>query len=214
MENKVLFIISSAISITTHPLSYSAIRSTFSLEERAKQTLHTIHSIRTAMPNAKILLIETGNQKDLPYKIEDEVDQYLYLGNKQIIRNAVDGPYKGLGEVLGLYLANRWIRKFDAEYYFKISGRYFLNDEFHAKYWMKEGYSGKVYYGNFYTVLYGFPNPLYHNWRYSLRQSISGLVKGEALESAFPRYFNHPIFYKERLGVSGFISHSGEFVSL
>lgn len=214
MENKTLFIVSSAISITSNPLSYSSIRSSFTAVERARHTLNTILSIRAAMPNAKILLIETGRQKELPYQLEEIVDKYVYLGNKQIIRHAVDGPYKGLGEALGLYLANRWIRQFNTDYYFKISGRYFLNDEFTATNWTGDGYSGKYFYGNFYTVFYGFPDRLYNNWRSALKLCIPELLRGEALESALPRNFEHPVFCQTKLGVSGCISHSGEFVSL
>ncbi|MFJ7684935.1 hypothetical protein [Peribacillus butanolivorans] len=214
MERNTLFIVSSAINITTNPLSYTSVRSTFSAEERAKQTLNTIQSIRTAMPESKILLIETGKARNLPYNIEFAVDKYLYLGNERIVRDAVDGPYKGLGEICGLYLADQWIRHFNADYYFKLSGRYYLNENFPINDWTGNGYTGRFGGGNMLTVLYGFPNRLYNNWRHALVQSQPGLLRGEAIESALPRYFEQSIFNLTELGVSGCVSHHGGFVSL
>ncbi|MBW9234867.1 hypothetical protein JQK62_22065, partial [Leptospira santarosai] len=122
-----------------------------------------------------------GLKRNLPYNIENKVDKYLYLGNEKEIRDAADGPYKGLGEVLGRYLADRWIRSFNADYYFKLSGRYYLNKEFNMNDWTADGYTGRDYFGGLYTVLYGFPNRLYENWRYSLKQSIPTLLQAESL---------------------------------
>lgn len=214
MERNTLFIISSAIYITEKPLSYTPTRTVFSAEERGRQTLDTILSIRKALPNSKIMLIEMGLEKALPCHVEYIVDKYLYLGNKKIIRDAVDGPYKGYGEALGLYLANPWILRFNADYYFKISGRYYLNNEFTLSDWQNDGYSAKGGNGVFYTAFYGFPHRIYADWRQALKKSTPGLLRGEAIENALPRYLTEPVFYKRKIGLSGNISHSGELVAL
>jgi hypothetical protein len=214
MKKKTLFIVCSAINITTNPLSYTPLRSAFSADERAKQTFSTIQSIRTAMPDAKILLIETGLERNLPYNIENEVDMYLYLGNRETIRNAVDGPYKGLGEVKALYSADKWIRQFNADYYFKISGRYYLDANFPKNDWTSDLYTGMFGGGLMLTVLYGFPSRLYNNWRQALLLSQPALLRGEAIESALPRHFEQTFSSLSTLGISGYAAHTGEFLSL
>lgn len=214
MRPNVLFIVTSTICLTTNPLSYSSTRSAFSTGQRADQTVRTLASIREKFPRARILLIETGLNKELPQSLTKCADLYLYLGHRNIIRQAADGPYKGLGEALSLYLANRAILSFQADYYFKLSGRYYLNEHFNAHGWAGESVAGRKCENGLYTVLYGFPDRLYHNWRSSLRLSIPVLLRGESLELIQPKFFEQPISYLPQLGVSGWKSHSGEFVSL
>ena len=209
-----LFIISSAIYITTNPLCYTPNRSAFSAEERALQTLKTIQSIRDAMPNSQILLIEMGLKKELPYNIEGLVDKYLFLGNRKLVREAADGPFKGLGEAIGLYLGSSKISQFNADYYFKLSGRYYLDEHFQVNDWKVDSYTAKDYYGGLFTVLYGFPARLYQNWRLSLKESMPVLLQGESIELIQAHYLEKPINYLNRIGASGWESHSGSFVSL
>jgi hypothetical protein len=214
MNREILFIVSSAIYITSKPLCYSPDRSAFNAEERAQQTLKTIESIRTTVPNAKILLIEMGLIKNLPYNMENMVDKYLYLGDKKEIREAADGPFKGLGEAMGLYLANESISSFNADYYFKISGRYYLNKEFNINNWIADGYTGRDYYGGLFTVLYGFPKRLYENWRNSLKESFPILLQGESIEIIQAKHLEKPFYYLSKMGVSGWEAHSGSVVIL
>lgn len=214
MERKTLFIITSVINCTTNPLSYASKRSIFSIDDRAKQTLKTIESIRTNVPDSKILLIELGFKKDLPYNIESLVDHYLYLGHKKIIRRAADGPFKGLGEALGLYLGDRAIQSFQADYYYKISGRYYLDENFNETDWNSETYTARRQLGGICTVLYGFPKHLYQNWRSSLKESIPSLLKAQSLEAVQARYLEQPINYLTHVGVSGQLSVTGKFMSL
>lgn len=218
MDRNLLFVVPSTIHISTNPLSYAAVRSAFSSDERAEQTLQTITSIRNRVPGAKILLIETGSQHHLPYNIEALVDKYLYLGNRSLVRNVTDGPYKGLGEVVSLYLAHRWILSFGADYYFKLSGRYHLNEQFLTANWSSDSYTGKAYFerrmSGTYTVLYGFPARLYANWRASLRGCIPTLQQGQSVELIQPHLWQKPVQHLSTLGVSGWISPSGLPISL
>ena len=56
-----IFLITSTIRFSENPLSYSHSRSVFSAEERLEQTLHSIKSIRTNIPDAIIILLENSN---------------------------------------------------------------------------------------------------------------------------------------------------------
>lgn len=217
MNRKILFIVSSAIYITSNPLSYSTIRSAFNAEVRAQQTVKTIKSIRNKVPGAQILLIEMGLKKDLPYNIDKMVDLYLYLGNEKEIREAADGPFKGFGEAKGLYLADPWIRSFQADYYFKISGRYYLNKQFNLNNWQADEFTLRENCNNcggLFTVLYGFPNRLYKNWRNSLKEIFPILLQGDAIESFLTKYLEKPFHYLSELGVSGWVAPSGNVVNL
>lgn len=211
---KPLFIISSSIHITKSPLSYTPVRTVFTTEDRARQTIQTVQSVRTKMPEAKILFIETGQSNDIPQEIKTSVNAFLYLGEQKEMREAADSPYKGYGEAMSLYLADPYIRALDADYYFKLSGRYFLNDTFNPNIWEHDGYTAKLWYGVMNTVLYGFPKRLYDNWHDALKKSFPALLRGEALENALPREFNQTFYHLDPIGASGWISHSGEFCSL
>lgn len=211
---KPLFIISSAIDVSKNPLCYTSVRTVFSVYDRAKQTIQTIESIRSKMPEAKILMVESGIGNQLPYGIKSMVDGYLFLGENKEMREASDGPYKGLGEAMSLYLADPIIRTFDADYFFKLSGRYYLDDAFNPDAWKNDGYTGRFYAGVMTTVLYGFPKRLYPDWHAALKKSYPALLRGESLENALPRELEQKFISIPRIGASGWISHSGEFCSL
>jgi hypothetical protein len=78
MKRNTLFIVSSAIYLSSNPLCYSSTRSAFSAEKRAQQTLKTIESIRSAIPDAKIILIEMGLIKRSSI-YRKKVDKHLFL---------------------------------------------------------------------------------------------------------------------------------------
>ena len=63
-------------------------------EERAQQTLQTIESIRVKVLGAKIILVESGLQVDLPFELDKKVDQYIYVGNKKLVRWSCDSKQK------------------------------------------------------------------------------------------------------------------------
>jgi hypothetical protein len=123
-----LVIISSAINTCSAPLSYYPIRSIYSKEERYTQTLQSIESI-SRIPNKKIFFMECTDIPEFEDTIKSRVDFYknVYKGNESII----DGPHKGVGESVSLLAA-------DTEGYeniYKLSGRYYLTDEFNYSLW-------------------------------------------------------------------------------
>jgi hypothetical protein len=76
-----------------------------------------------------VCFIECSEIPELEEDIKSKVDFYknIYKGNEAII----DGPHKGIGEAVSLLAA-------DTDGYenvFKISGRYYLNDEFDYSLW-------------------------------------------------------------------------------
>lgn len=206
----ICFIVTSVIYYKDKELSYSKVRSAFSSEERAVQTLQTINSIRMKVPQAKIILVEMGLKKELPFNISELVDQYIYSGDNYLVRLACDSKYKGLGEVVGLIYGIKHIN-FDSEFYFKISGRYYLNEKFDISKWNIKGFSCKFYNNSISTRLYGFSIKFYKIWYCYLWRSILPLMKGKSVENVFYEFLNlNKVYEMKILGVSGNIGPNGE----
>jgi hypothetical protein len=214
MHGNIVFIVSSCIYVAEKPLCYTETRSLFSAEERAEQTVNTIRSIREKVPSARILLVESGLEASLPAPLHQMADSYLYLGNKSVVREAADSLYKGIGEVVGLLLANRRIRSMQADYYFKMSGRYVLNDYFTPGNWTKMGFFAKKLRPDWTTtVLYGFSDEYYDDWRTALKKCIPLLLQEESLERALPMLAEFEISNIDVLGISGQMAPDGIWIA-
>lgn len=59
---KTCFIVTSSIQSTNKPLTYSATRSAFSNEERFRQTMYSISSIKSIYPEAKIYIVDSSKE--------------------------------------------------------------------------------------------------------------------------------------------------------
>jgi len=129
-NGKNLVLITSVIYPDTSPLAYSNVRSVFTTEDRIQQTKNTIKSIREKIPDSYIVLIEgSSGDVDPSYMFKELVDEVYYV--KDETKQYINGKFKGLGETSQLldYFNNNVI---PTEYksITKISGRYFLNDQY------------------------------------------------------------------------------------
>ncbi len=212
MQKKIVFLITSVVHFVPSPLSYSKTRSRFTPEERMNQTIQSMKSIRSKFPNAYIVLIELGTREARSKPFKSMADRYIYLGGKKIVRQAVDSPHKGLGEAIGLWLAHRYIQSLRADYFFKLSGRYRLNGQFHKEAWLKDGFSASKEKGWMSTKLYGFSKGYYTKWRMGLKKSMPELKRGIAIEKVLPRKLGR-IRRMNNLGVSGTIAPWNKKVS-
>lgn len=119
-----LFMITSTINTGSVPWSYAP-RSVYSPEERRRQTIETIESIRSKVPTAKIMLVECSD-----VSLASMVDYFVDLTlNDEVRRACLESHKKGFGEALLTKHALEYIFKneIDFERLFKISGRYSLN---------------------------------------------------------------------------------------
>lgn len=123
-----LVIISSAINTCSAPLSYYPIRSVFDKQQRYEQTLKTIESL-DRIPDKEVYFVECTDIPEFEDGIKRRVNFYknVYKGNEAII----DGPYKNVGEAISLLV----VETDEYENVFKISGRYYLTDEFNYSLW-------------------------------------------------------------------------------
>ncbi|MBP2652233.1 MAG: hypothetical protein H6Q74_3058 [Firmicutes bacterium] len=210
-DNSVLFIVTSVIFCTKEPLCYTDIRSIFNPEERARQTVRTIESIRGRFSNAKILLIESGLRRDLPLDIINLVDHYIFMGSDILVRKAVDSKFKGLGEAISLIRAEPFLSQETIPFFIKLSGRYFLSDDFNFNCWNLQKFNAFIGVPHIIsTRLYGFPTTEYFMWMQALKKSIPLLENGVSIEDALYRNINKANFNGlKKLGVGGLIGVDG-----
>lgn len=211
-KNRLIFIINSCIYYANKPLSYSPIRSKYTPKERLAQTYKTIDSIRSHCPNARIILIEDGINGDLLNELKTKVDEYAYIGNHFLVRLAVDSRWKGLGEVITLLLARKHLIN-KGNFFLKICGRYYLNDNFNLDLWNLNKFNffnkNQVYS----TRLYGFSNSLFNEWQKALFKAIPFLLLNQSIEYLLKKFINeNKINYLKKLGIAGYIAPTGGFI--
>lgn len=196
---------------TTKPLSYTSVRSLYSPEERAVQTLQTVMSIRAHhSKECKIVVVELGLDKKIACDILGaEADTILYLGDNSWVRWACDSKYKGIGEAVGLLAASSYLKD-KAKFYFKVSGRYHLSHNYNEKFWDKKLFNFKRYNADVSTRLYGFPAEFYSCWQRALAKAIPFLMFGKQIESALPKFIPGKIInYMDDLGIEGQVGPDG-----
>lgn len=212
-----LFIISSVIYFKEKPLSYSPIRSKYSFADREAQTIQSIQSIRSRVPNSKIVLIESGYKKEISSAIINSVDQYIYTGGNQLVRLASDSKKKGLGEAVSLYFGLKKNQFTACNYCFKLSGRYFLNDQFDLNNFdLTKDFNFKTYNNpvQISTRLFGFKSELLGDIRKLLFQSFSKLFKNRSIEEVlYLKFQNYTTSEMKELGVSGLIGPTGDVIN-
>ena len=208
---KNLVIITSVINISDNPLDYTKVRSIYSARERYEQTLRTIESCEL-INNSETLFIETS---DLNVGMEDNIKSlttyYVNLTEDQEVRNVIDSPLKSKGEATqicnGLDVID--IARYDN--IFKISGRYWLNENFHYDMYdnennvFKEG-PGKKTLG---TASYKVNKNSYDKY---LECLIYCKNSREQLEKNFAMFFKDNYITYNKIGLSGFVSVDGNLI--
>jgi hypothetical protein len=220
-----IFFISSVIKTSNNPWHHTDIRSPFTTEERFNQTLYTIESIRNLNDNTKILLVDCSDlDKDMEYTLKNKVDYYIQLYNNDEIRNiCMNTKQKGYGEIMETKAAFDFIKENNIEFnrLFKISGRYYLNENFSKENYSLETFTFKNLSADheseeyklrptpdsICTILYSVPYSLLNEFNNAIHScinvySVTDLIRYENL---FPFYCK-PVEYTQSLGVSGYVS--------
>ena len=131
-ENFVM--VSSLIKITDAPLNYTHTRSVYTHQERFDQTLNTFATVRKHIPNCKICLIDCSEFSEEETKIlKEQCDYFINLIDNQELNHTLRySPAKALCEALQTSFVIKFINENNIciKNFFKITGRYWLNDEF------------------------------------------------------------------------------------
>lgn len=128
-------IVTSIVEITNAPVDWATVRSIYTHQQRFEQTLETIESIRTHLPNTDIILAECSPDSEYMRELEKRVDVFINTYPNDMIRN---GYRKSVCEAqLMLYVFDR----VDLTAYkniFKMTGRYKLTEKFNKDLWMND----------------------------------------------------------------------------
>jgi|GEM_PF-1755575 hypothetical protein len=212
LKTSYCFLVSSVIYSREKKLvSYGGVRSIFTPEERANQTLETIASIRKYLPTAKIVLVEAGLKGDLLGKLLGKADQYVYVGDKKLVRLSCDSKIKSLGEAMMLLYALPKL-KYCAGFYFKMSGRYCLNEEFRLSDWQHKAFVFRYFRDDYAcTRLYGFDGSLLKTWKYILLNGLPFNLIDYPIENTLTKFISRKsLVLLPRLGLSGVGASSNE----
>jgi hypothetical protein len=217
MDNLVL--ITSVINTPNKPLSYTNTRSVFSRKERFEQTKLTIQSIKAKIPNNKILLVECTdfNEEEKLY-FEKECDYILNLWNNKELHSTIFGISKALGEGTLTIQAILYIKENNICYnnLIKISGRYWLNDNFDYAIFNNQSIIFRKPDGlATSTVLYKIPNYIQDPLYTFLKDNYNNMKNCISYETLFSNFlksikYNNTIFF-DKLGVCGYVTVCGDF---
>jgi hypothetical protein len=136
IDKKNIVLMTSKIIVSNEKLIYTEKRSIYSVNERFLQTINTIESIRKYIPNSYIILIDNSQLDDnMIIKLKEKTDHFINVTNNTELNYYTDvNEYKALGEISQqLFVYNIFLKNLDISkinYFFKISGRYFLNENF------------------------------------------------------------------------------------
>jgi len=213
-----LVIITSVLNISNLPLSYYHTRSIFTLEERFKQTMKTINSLKKYIPNLEILFCECSDiDISIQNSIKEEVNYFYNFYDIDNIREKVNSKYKGIGEA---YILMEGINKMESRNYkniFKISGRYYLNtnfnyNQFNNNYNIFTNWddSNKSLCTIFYKININYLDIFYNN----LFNSLNKLQEGYSIEIVIYNFFSKYIIINDKLNISGFLSTEGYLFSV
>jgi mannosyltransferase OCH1-like enzyme/glycosyltransferase involved in cell wall biosynthesis len=221
---KNIIMITSIINCTNNPLSYYHTRSVFDIHTRYEQTLHTIKSVREKIPNAVIIFLEcsdlSGENEVFENDIREVVDYYYNFYEVSDIRDAVNSPLKGYGEA-NLLLAGlekiKENRELNYKNIFKLSGRYYLNDDFNIRDFNNEFNNFIPWDNSCYSYCTIFYKIVYYDvdlYRHALLTMLSDLQKELSIECCMYKYFKTRIKIMKQMNVSGLLATEGYLFSV
>ena len=207
-------LITSVINTPNTPLSYTNTRSVFSRQDRFEQTKKTIKSVREKLSNSKIIIVECSdfNEEENNY-FKENCDYILNLWNKKELHNYIFGPSKSLGEGTMTIEALKYIEELNLEYQYlyKISGRYWLNENFKI-----ENIQNNIFKrinkneNNVFTALYKIDKKTVEKLVFFLINNIENMKKCigyEVLMSHFVKNIDKTMV--DIIGLSGFVTVCG-----
>jgi hypothetical protein len=227
---KNITLITSIIDTPNIPLSYTNTRSVFSKNERFEQTKKTIKTIKEKIPNNKIILVEfskLSNEEETYFK--DNVDYFLniYEIDKSYAR-LIHSHSKSMGEGIMTIFALNYIllHNIEFDYFYKISGRYWLNEFFNYETYENDLnilLKNKV----MHTFFYKLSNKNTHMWLEYLKKSNNYFKNCVGYEVIFGKFVYEMIYLKDynkisqdliktnnKLGISGYVSVCGTYISI
>jgi hypothetical protein len=179
----------------------------YSAEERLQQTLKTIQSIRDVVEDSYIVLCDNSNI-DSDYKdvLMSSVDLFINVKS-----NDINKSYNESFQVLKILESIN----IEYDYFFKISGRYYLLPNFDINQYINDkinfrefNFDGRLCYS---TVLYSF-NKKNEDLIISTHNKFTQEKKYSDIETGLYFLLNKYVNKLNYLGVAGNIAPSGEYL--
>lgn len=227
LNKKNITLIPSIIDTPNKPLSYHSVRSVFTKQERLEQTKATIESVRSRIPNNKILVIECSplSEEENAYFLENtDIFINLYeLPDKSYIEK-IHSSSKSMGEGTMTIYALEYLLTHKMEYdtLYKLSGRYRLTDKFSYDRYNNNDKVMIQYYCDkecASTILYKLPKDQSVKWCAFLHNANHYFVNCYGYENIFAMFIRELELQYENLvihiwpmGVCGNISVCGGYV--
>ena len=224
--NMNLILITSIIDTPTKVLSYTPTRSVYSKSERFEQTKRTIQSVKQFIPNSMIVLVEYSKLSEEEHEyFVNNVDHFIniytdtYFPRKDDLHSIYKSQCEGtMTEYALQYIMNKNI-KFDM--FYKISGRYWLNDNFNYESWNNANSIIHKIGGskdNILTALYKLNNEHTYKWFNFLQTIADRYYSTYGYEQIFGLFLNYinwlDVSHIDIAGVSGRISVCGSYLEI
>lgn len=163
--------------VSSNPLCYTNIRSVYTADERYKQELETLKSIREKDKNSYIILCEQSSiepEKEIEFK--KYIHKYYNFSNDIEISFQRDSPYKGPTELMSLLrvindLSEKEINNIN--FFIKVGGRYTLTDKYNIENFDKNYINVYKSSDAICTVLYAIPVKFLMEFKKMLEKTIS-----------------------------------------
>ena len=185
----------------------------YSTQERFEQTIQTINSIKNLNLNTYIILCDNS---DISNEHKDELIKNVNLFIQSIV--VQPGPTmdtKSHSESQQMVQIIDNINKLEYDVFFKISGRYFLKDDFDFNQYNNDGinfrefnYDGRFCYS---TVLYSFSKK-HEDFMKSNYEKFIIERSAVDIETGLYNMINNVVNKIKNLGVAGNIAPSGEYL--
>jgi hypothetical protein len=218
-----LVLITSVIHTPKKELSYINTRSIYNSNERFIQTQNTFKTVREKIPHSKIFLIECSPL--LPEEeeyLQKNSDYYLNLFDNETVKQNIYSISKSLGEGTMTLCAMEYIlsQNIQFDHLIKISGRYWLSNEFHYENFINSSIVIKHIDNNsenVFTGLYKIPKELILPLKEFLQQNQDKMFNCIGYEILFGLFINSKTTEKYEkkiinpIGLEGHVSVSNDF---
>ena len=221
IKNKNIIVITSKIIVSDNKFSYVNKRSIYSNEERFNQTNETINTIKLYIPNYYIILFDNSKLSEQQYNIlNNNVDKFINIINDDNLNHNTDiCDLKLISELSQhIYLYDYFLKYINFREnlnYFKISGRYIINENFKYQNYNNEYIIFKknenlidkeYYYTSFFKINNSNVNYFYENLNLLLNNMSYNEFNKYNYEELIPNIFKNKIKKNDNLGITQRIS--------
>jgi hypothetical protein len=183
----------------------------YTSEERLEQTVQTINNVRSKIPNCKVFIAECSDLSEEASRVlREKSDYFINFYNDLDCKNKIEGISKAFGEYTLIMKTIEYLleNKIDFSNLYKISGRYWLTDDFNFQLFDNELCVGRHAVTSFYKI---HRNSI-DIFMAFLERNIYRMIRCEGAEQIFASFMlenNRDFHVLPWIGISGNIAVDG-----